>query len=221
MPASRLPLPLLLFALALSGCGSNAFTLYLNSSESESPILTTTALDGPRDTLIHAKQVRLTFSSASVYLAGILARTPDPESELGWVELLSEPLSIDLINLRGDQLRKLGEGTLPAANTLSQIRLRLQAPEPAVDGWHLLPGAVVDAGDARCDLRIPAEAVEPGLTLPEELSFSAGEGDAELALVISIRLDGATLVQDDAEGCTWELEPVLYLRPMLEPTTET
>src|SRR5690606_37294997 len=134
VPASRLPLPLLLFALALSGCGSNAFTLYLNSSESESPILTTTALDGPRDTLIHAKQVRLTFSSASVYLAGILARTPDPESELGWVELLSEPLSIDLINLRGDQLRKLGEGTLPAVNTLSQIRLRLQAPEPAVDG---------------------------------------------------------------------------------------
>lgn len=217
---------LLLSALALAGCGSSTLTVYLNSSESEAPVPPVTSARpaatlaaGPQDTLTSAKQVRLTFSSAAVYLAGVLSRTPDPESELGWVEILPEPLTIDLINLRGDQLRKLGEATLAGAETLSQVRLRLQAPEPAVEGWHVLPEAVVDADDALCALRIPAAAVSPGLTLPDGLSLSSSDG--ALPLVISIRLDGATRVQDDAEGCTWELEPALYLRPMLEATTET
>lgn len=218
MSASRLPLPLLLAALALAGCGSNTLTVYLNSSESEAPVRTS-AFAGRQDALTSAKQVRLTFSSAAVHLAGVLSPTPDPERELGWVEILPEPLTLDLINLRGDQLRKLGEGALPASNSLTQVRLRLQAPEPAVDGWHVLPDAVVDAGDALCDLRIPATAVSPGLTLPESLSLSGAGEDVEL--VLSIRLDGSTRVQDDAEGCTWELEPVLYLRPMLEAITET
>lgn len=200
--------------LALVGCSSSTIAVYLNSSESVAPLRQ--GLEGP-ETLIRAKQVRLTVATAAIHLAPSLSSgVGDPSEASGWTEVIETPQVVDLMNLRADQVKLLGEGVLPVATRLTQVRLRLRSDELGPAGWMRVKDAVIDAADRTCDLLIPESAVVPGLSVEGGMNLVGDEG--HLDVYLSIRLDDSVEIANDPVACTWSLNPVLYLRPSAPPT---
>lgn len=206
-----------LVAFALCGCGSSTIAIYLNSSESTGPLRQGLA-NG--ESLIRAKQVRLTVESMAVHLAPSLVHvTGNPTNDSGWTELIDTPVVVDLMNIRADQTRLLGEGVLPAATRLTQVRLRVRTDGPGPEGYLRVKDAVIDVSDRTCDLLVPERLAFPGLSIEGGLELSGGDG--HLDVFLSIPLDNSVELTDDPEAvCTWSLDPVLNLRSPAPANTE-
>lgn len=217
-PSNRIRCASLVLALVLSACGSSTISVYLNSSESTAPLRQPLAAT---ETLIRAKQVRLTVETAALHFAPTLVGdVGDPAGDAGWTEVLDTPLVIDLMNLRADQTKLLGEGVLPAATKLTQVRLRLRSDGEGPNDTLRVKNAVIDVGDRTCDLLLPKTAADPGLSVEGGLDVAARSEHVDV--VLSLRLDDSVEVTDDFEAaCTWTLRPVLYLRPSAPADGET
>jgi len=208
------PLPVrlsfLALALALGGCGSSTISVYLNSSESTAPLRQGLAAN---ETLTRAKQVRLTVESVAIHLSPVVfGSRGDPSDSAGWTELIDAPVVVDLMNLRADQTKLLGEAVLPSATGLTQVRLRLRTDGPGPAGLLRIRNAVIDAADRTCDLLVPERLSFPGLSTEGGLELTGQDG--HLDVFLSIPLDNsAELTEDPEAACTWSLDPVLNLRP--------
>lgn len=195
--------------LWLVGCGGGDLSLAVTSDDlGENTQQLVTAAD-----LTSVRSVNVTVDEIWVHVSDKDSKDDVkgedvPDDGEGWEQVASDDLPLDLMTVRNQATRPLGDFPLPEGK-VDQIRLRLKTDGELGDRRRIT-GAVTEQDGTVCDLSVPASVIEPGLKITGLLKAmkieSGGKHRALLNLKIkdSARLDGA--------ACVYKLDPVLKVK---------
>ncbi len=200
-------LVMLLAVPSLFACGGSSMSVELNSDDREGQALTS-GVD-----LTSVKAVRLTISEVSAHIAG-----GDDDEDVkgedvkddgkGWVVLRDEPLELDLMQIRADATKPLGEAVSVPSGKITQIRLKVKAGEDITDGVRLV-GAVTQSDDTVCDLILPKSAINPGIKISGVYKAAKIQSEGHVA-VVNLKLKDSSKL--DGAACVYKLNPVLKVK---------
>jgi hypothetical protein len=126
-----------------------------------------------------------------------------------WQLISDEDRTIDLMTVRNNATRPLGELELPAGK-ITQIRLKLKAGEAVGDHFRVV-GAVTEADGTVCDLRLPKSAINPGVKISGVFKAMKIEAGGKYRAVINLKLKESEKLADGTT-CAYKLNPVLKVK---------
>lgn len=207
--------------LMLAACGGGTLDLSLTSDDSGDNALGTVsaaAVAAETTDLTGVKAVNVTVSEVWVHVAEDKA---DDEAEdsvdgasvaedsKGWEQVSSEELTFDLIALRNQATKPLGELPVPAGK-ITQMRLVLEGGAEEASGKVRLAGAVVEQDGTQCDLLVPKSAVKPGVKLSGLFKAMKIEAGGKHTAVLNLKLKESSKL--GTATCAYELNPVLKVK---------
>lgn len=216
----------ILAPLALAACsGSGTLHLDLNSDDSQP---TTAPLPGDSQPLWNpnagvdlttVKSIVVTVNEVDVHLAADNAPDPAkgedvPDNDGGWHVVTNKPQQFDLMTIRADATKPLGDIELPTGK-VTQVRLKLAVDGTAgagAPGEDVIKGAVTEAdGTTVCDLLVPHSAVDPGVKIAGKVITGKIDAGGKHTAVVNIKLSDSA---DASSGstCAFRLNPVIKIK---------
>lgn len=126
-----------------------------------------------------------------------------------WQLISDEDRTIDLMTVRNNATKPLGDLELPAGK-ITQIRLKLKAGEAVGDRFRVV-GAVTEADGTVCDLTLPKSAINPGVKISGVFKAMKIEAGGKYHAVINLKLKESEKVADGST-CAYKLNPVLKVK---------
>lgn len=126
-----------------------------------------------------------------------------------WQLISDEDRAIDLMTVRNNATKPLGDLELPAGK-ITQIRLKLKAGEAVGDRFRVV-GAVTEADGTVCDLTLPKSAINPGVKISGVFKAMKIEAGGKYHAIINIKLKDSEKLADGST-CAYKLNPVLKVK---------
>jgi hypothetical protein len=210
--------------LLLAACGGGSLSLDINSDDAAENTLQSTvrALEDGTKTpdLTTVKSVKVTVSEIWVHVASDDPKTVEKGDEVkgeevedsskGWQKVSSEETTIDLMTVRNEATKPLGDIPVPAGK-IDQIRLKLKGSDAEGKEKYRLPGAVEETDGTVCDLIIPQSAIDPGLKISGIYKAMKIDASGKYHAIISVKLNESSKLVDGGT-CTYQLNPVLKVK---------
>ena len=205
--------------LLFAACsGSGTVHVDLNSDESQlTNALTDSrsdALSGSSD-LSAVKSIKVTITEIRVHLADVDHSDDVKEDEAkdddgGWHTVSTVPQTFDLLTIKADAVRPLGDIELPEGK-ITQIRLKLKTDGDNGSGAERIVGAVTELDDTKCDLIAPKSVVNPGLKISGVFKAAKVDKGGKHTVVVNLQLKGDP--RETLNGvCAYRIKPVIKFK---------
>ncbi|HYO53355.1 DUF4382 domain-containing protein [Archangium sp.] len=203
--------------LLLAACGGSSLSLDINSDDAaeNAPLSSVRAFNDSVD-LTTVKSVKVTVSEIWVHVDGDDAKddvdgTKVEDSAKGWQQVSSEEKSFDLMTVRNEATKPLGDLTVPEGK-ITQIRLKLKGTAPEGSDKYRIAGAVEEASGTVCDLIVPRSAINPGVKISGVYKAMEIEAGGKHHAIISLKLKDSEKLTDGGATCAYRLNPELKVK---------
>lgn len=214
---------LLVAPLFLAACGGGSLSLDINSDDAaENTTLSSVRSSlGESVDLTTVKSVNVTVSEIWVHVEDTATKTDEADddkvegskiedSSKHWEQVSSEEHSFDLMTVRNDATKPLGDIAVPEGK-ITQIRLKLKGTAAEGSDKYRIAGAVVETDGTVCDLIVPRSAINPGLKIDGVFKAMKIEASGKAHAIISLRLKDSEKLADGGT-CAYRLNPVLKVK---------
>ncbi len=162
------------------------------------------------------KSVKVTVSEIWVHVEDKATKTESvdgstiDDSSKRWEQVSSEERSIDLMTVRNEATKPLGDLAVPEGK-VTQMRLRLKGTAEEGSDKYRIAGAVEETDGTVCDLIVPKSAINPGVKIEGSFKAMKIEAGGKHRAVLSLKLkDSAKLT--DGTTCAYRLNPVMKVK---------
>lgn len=211
--------------LLLVACGGGSLSLDINSDDAAENTTQSTvrALEDGTKTpdLTTVKSVKVTVTEIWVHVASDDAKEAAKGEEVkgeevedsskGWQKVFSEETTIDLMTVRNEATKPLGDIPVPAGK-ITQIRLKLKGSAAEGKEKYRLAGAVEETDGTMCDLIVPQSAIDPGLKISGIYKAMKIDASGKYHAIISLKLNESSKLADGGATCAYQLNPVLKVK---------
>jgi hypothetical protein len=213
---------LLVAPLFLAACGGGSLSLDINSDDAaENTTLSSVRALGESVDLTTVKSVKVTVSEIWVHVEDVATKTDDAnddkvegskidDSSKHWEQVSSEEHSFDLMTVRNDATKPLGDLTVPEGK-ITQIRLKLKGTAAEGSDKYRIAGAVEETNGTVCDLIVPSSAINPGVKIEGIFKAMKIEASGKHHAVISLKLKDSEKLSGTGT-CAYRLNPVLKVK---------
>jgi hypothetical protein len=214
---------LLVAPLFLVACGGGSLSLDINSDDAAE----NTSLSSVRSSLgetvdlTTVKSVKVTVSEIWAHVEDKDVKTDEAgddkvegskidDSSKHWEQVSSTENTFDLMTVRNDATKPLGDLAVPAGK-ITQIRLKLKGTAAEGSDKYRIAGAVEEANGTVCDLIVPASAINPGVKIEGVFKAMKIEASGKAHAVISLKLKDSEKLSGTGT-CAYRLNPVLKVK---------
>ncbi|PTL79922.1 DUF4382 domain-containing protein [Vitiosangium sp. GDMCC 1.1324] len=209
---------LLVAPLLLAACGGgSSLSLDINSDDAaENTSLSTVRALGESVDLTTVKSVKVTVSEIWVHVEGQEAQddvegSKVDDSDKKWQQVSSTETAIDLMTVRNQATKPLGDITVPEGK-ITQIRLKLKGTAAEGSDKYRIAGAVEETNGTVCDLIVPKSAINPGVKIEGVYKAMKIEAGGKHHAIISLKLKDSEKLADGGATCAYRLNPVLKVK---------
>lgn len=215
----------LLFAapLFLAACGGGSLSLDINSDDAAENTTLSSVRSSLGETvdLTTVKSVKVTVSEIWVHVEDKVTQgdlgddkvegSKVEDSGKSWEQVSSEERTFDLMTVRNDATKPLGDLTVPEGK-ITQMRLKLKGTAEEGTDKYRIAGAVEETNGTVCDLIVPKSAINPGVKIEGIFKAMQIEASGKHHAVISLKLKDSEKLADGGATCAYRLNPVLKVK---------
>ncbi|MGZ3458933.1 MAG: DUF4382 domain-containing protein [Archangium sp.] len=141
------------------------------------------------------------------------------DSDKKWVQVSSEEKTFDLMTVRNDATKPLGDLAVPEGK-ITQLRLKLKGTAAEGTDNYRIAGAVVETNGTVCDLVVPKSAINPGVKIEGTFKAMQIEAGGKHHAIITLRLKDSEKLADGGATCAYRLNPVMKVKKFETETSD-